>query len=94
MIPCEDFALSNLHGPSHPHHRRQVLETFSAFEHGRLSKLSRPDVDEIRDLSPVIVIDLGPEGGKRGGEVVAQGTPEEVAGEGGSYTGRYLKRVL
>ena len=40
------------------------------------------------------VIDLGPEGGKRGGEVVAQGTPEEVAGVAGSYTGRYLKRVL
>jgi excinuclease UvrABC ATPase subunit len=40
------------------------------------------------------VIDLGPEGGKRGGEVVAQGTPEDVAGAVGSYTGRYLKRVL
>jgi len=40
------------------------------------------------------VIDLGPEGGKRGGEIVAQGTPEDVAGAVGSYTGRYLKRVL
>lgn len=37
--------------------QRQLLETFSAFERGRLPKLSRPDVDEIRDLGPVIVID-------------------------------------
>ena len=42
--------------------RRQLLETFSAFERGRLSKLSRPDVEEIRDLSPVIVIDQKPLG--------------------------------
>ena len=40
------------------------------------------------------LIDLGPEGGDRGGEVVAQGTPEEVAKEKGSYTGKYLKGVL
>ncbi len=37
------------------------------------------------------VIDMGPEGGDEGGEVVAQGTPEEVAEEASSYTGRYLK---
>ncbi len=40
------------------------------------------------------VIDLGPEGGDRGGKVVACGTPEEVAKNKNSYTGQYLKKIL
>jgi excinuclease ABC subunit A len=40
------------------------------------------------------VIDLGPEGGDGGGRVVATGTPEEVAANPGSYTGRYLRNAL
>lgn len=40
------------------------------------------------------VIDLGPEGGDRGGEIVAMGTPEDVAKNERSYTGKYLKQVL
>ena len=40
------------------------------------------------------VIDLGPEGGARGGEVVAQGTPEEIAQMSHSITGQYLKPLL
>ena len=40
------------------------------------------------------IIDLGPEGGDKGGEVVAVGTPEEITKEKSSYTGQYLKRVL
>ncbi|MBP9752114.1 MAG: excinuclease ABC subunit UvrA [Candidatus Moranbacteria bacterium] len=40
------------------------------------------------------VIDIGPEGGKGGGRVVAYGTPEEVAHNDRSYTGQYLKRAL
>lgn len=39
-------------------------------------------------------IDLGPEGGDRGGRIVATGTPEEIAAVEGSYTGEYLKKVL
>ena len=39
-------------------------------------------------------IDLGPEGGDRGGEVVACGSPEEIAAFGQSYTGQYLKKYL
>jgi excinuclease ABC subunit A len=39
------------------------------------------------------IIDMGPEGGEAGGEVVAAGTPEEVAGTPGSYTGEYLAEV-
>jgi excinuclease ABC subunit A len=40
------------------------------------------------------VLDLGPEGGDAGGEIVAQGTPEEVAEQDDSHTGRFLRRVL
>lgn len=40
------------------------------------------------------IIDLGPEGGDRGGEIIATGTPEQVAECEGSYTGKYLKKVL
>ncbi|MFI5368109.1 MAG: DNA helicase UvrA, partial [Spirochaetia bacterium] len=40
------------------------------------------------------VIDLGPEGGDKGGRVVAEGTPEQVAKTAGSWTGKYLKPAL
>jgi excinuclease ABC subunit A len=40
------------------------------------------------------VLDLGPEGGNRGGRIVAQGTPEEVAGVEESHTGVYLRKML
>jgi excinuclease ABC subunit A len=40
------------------------------------------------------IIDLGPEGGPLGGEIVASGTPEEVARVPGSYTGQFLARIL
>ena len=40
------------------------------------------------------IIDLGPEGGGGGGEIIAQGTPEEVAAATESYTGFYLKPYL
>ncbi|WMW25761.1 excinuclease ABC subunit UvrA [Methanolobus sediminis] len=40
------------------------------------------------------LIDLGPEGGDRGGEIIAQGTPEEVSKNNISYTGQFLKKIL
>ncbi len=40
------------------------------------------------------IIDIGPEGGDGGGEIVAEGTPEEVAAEPRSHTGRYLREIL
>jgi excinuclease ABC subunit A len=48
------------------------------------------DVIKVADY----VVDLGPEGGDNGGRVVACGTPEEVAQNPASYTGRYLEKVL
>ena len=50
----------------------------------------QPDILKVADW----IIDLGPEGGDAGGEVVAEGTPEQVAEVGESYTGQLLKRVL
>jgi excinuclease ABC subunit A len=40
------------------------------------------------------IIDLGPEGGERGGAIVAEGTPEEVARSRASITAKYLKKML
>jgi excinuclease ABC subunit A len=48
------------------------------------------DIIKVADF----IIDLGPEGGDRGGEVVAQGTPEELCQNKKSYTGTYLKTYL
>jgi len=42
----------------------------------------------------VWIIDLGPEGGERGGRVVAEGTPEEVCENPNSYTGYFLRRHM
>jgi excinuclease ABC subunit A len=40
------------------------------------------------------IIDMGPEGGEEGGELVAAGTPEEVAGTPGSHTGAFLAELV
>jgi excinuclease ABC subunit A len=40
------------------------------------------------------IIDLGPEGGDKGGQVVATGTPEQIAANAASYTGAYIKEML
>jgi excinuclease ABC subunit A len=48
------------------------------------------DVIKAADL----IIDLGPEGGEKGGEIIAQGTPEEIIKSPKSYTGKYLKEEL
>jgi excinuclease ABC subunit A len=45
-------------------------------------------------ISADYVIDLGPEGGDKGGTVVARGTPEEIAANPDSFTGQYLAKVL
>jgi excinuclease ABC subunit A len=49
-----------------------------------------PDIIKVSDW----VIDLGPEGGDRGGELVAEGTPEQIIRKKGSYTGKFLKPHL
>jgi excinuclease ABC subunit A len=49
-----------------------------------------PDIVKVADW----VIDLGPEGGDRGGEVIAEGTPEDICHVPGSYTGQFLRSHL
>ena len=40
------------------------------------------------------ILDIGPEGGHKGGKIVAKGTPEDVATNEKSHTGKYLKKIL
>ena len=67
-----------------------VLQRLADLGHTVITIEHHPDVIKTADY----VIDLGPEGGDQGGEVVATGTPEEVAEVTSSYTGQYLKQVL
>jgi len=65
------------------HHLRDAGNTIVIIEHNL-------DVIKTADW----LIDMGPEGGDGGGTVVVQGTPEQVAAEPASHTGRYLAQVL
>ena len=40
------------------------------------------------------IIDLGPEGGAKGGEIIAEGTPQKIADSKNSFTGQWLKKVI
>ena len=40
------------------------------------------------------IIDIGPEGGEKGGTVIASGTPEKIAANPASYTGKYIQKML
>ncbi|PWT76835.1 MAG: excinuclease ABC subunit UvrA, partial [Proteobacteria bacterium] len=61
-------------------------------DHGNTVVVIEHNLDVIKTAD--WIIDLGPEGGDGGGEIVAEGTPEHIVAVPGSYTGRALKRVL
>lgn len=61
-------------------------------ENGNTVVVIEHNLDVIKSADHII--DLGPEGGYRGGEIVAEGTPEQVANCPRSYTGKYLKKML
>jgi len=65
------------------HHLRDKGNTIVIIEHNL-------DVIKTADW----IVDLGPEGGSGGGEIIAQGTPEEVAKQKQSHTGTFLKPML
>ena len=72
---------------------RKLLEVLHALvEQGNSVVVIEHNLDVIKTAD--WIIDLGPEGGVKGGEIVAEGTPEEVARNPRSYTGRYLKPLL
>jgi len=61
-------------------------------DHGNTVVVIEHNLDVIKTAD--WVVDLGPEGGDGGGQVIAQGTPEDVADNPASFTGRYLREVL
>jgi excinuclease ABC subunit A len=72
---------------------RKLLEVLHALvEQGNTVVVIEHNLEVIKTAD--WILDLGPEGGDKGGEVVAEGTPEQVASEPRSYTGGYLKELL
>ncbi|PKL09604.1 MAG: excinuclease ABC subunit UvrA [Spirochaetae bacterium HGW-Spirochaetae-7] len=72
---------------------KQLMETIQRLvETGNSIVMIEHNLDVIKQAD--WVIDLGPEGGTRGGQVVAQGIPEAIAKVKGSWTGKYLKEAL
>jgi excinuclease ABC subunit A len=70
----------------------QLLDAFQKLiQNGASVVVIEHNLEVIREAD--WVIDLGPEGGERGGRIVAQGTPEQVAGVAESYTGRFLRKL-
>jgi len=77
----------------HFHDIAQLLSVLHRLrDHGNTIIVIEHNLDVIKTAD--WVIDLGPEGGTRGGEIVATGTPRELAGNRTSYTGQYLKHAL
>ncbi len=71
----------------------QLLEVLHRLrDHGNTVVVIEHNLDVIKTAD--WIIDLGPEGGSGGGQIVAVGTPEEIAEQKDSHTGRFLKRVL
>ncbi len=72
---------------------RKLIEILQALvNHGHTVVLIEHNLDVIKSADHII--DFGPDGGERGGKIIAHGTPEEVAKTEGSYTGEYLARAL
>jgi excinuclease ABC subunit A len=72
--------------------RRLLLVLERLVEKGNTVAIIEHNLDVIKTADHII--DLGPEGGAGGGQVIATGTPEELAKNHNSYTGRYLKEVF
>jgi excinuclease ABC subunit A len=77
-------------------HFDDIAKLLSAFrkliDQGHTLLVIEHNLDVIKTAD--YLVDLGPEGGEAGGQVVATGTPEQVAATPGSYTGQFLKAVL
>ncbi len=77
----------------HFHDVQHLLEVLHRLrDHGNTVIVIEHNLDVIKTAD--WVIDLGPEGGERGGEIIACGTPEQVAAVEQSYTGQFLKPIL
>ena len=77
----------------HFHDVKQLLQVlFKLRDQGNTILIIEHNLDVIKTAD--WVIDLGPEGGSQGGELIASGTPEMVATQTVSYTGQFLKKIL
>ncbi len=77
----------------HFHDIEQLLRVLHRLrDHGNTVVIIEHNLDVIKTAD--WVVDLGPEGGNGGGEIIAKGTPEDVAGNNASHTGQYLRPVL
>ncbi|MGE5559099.1 MAG: excinuclease ABC subunit UvrA [Bacillota bacterium] len=72
--------------------RKLLLILHRLVDTGNTVVVIEHNLDVIKTVD--FIIDLGPEGGDKGGEVIATGTPEEIAANPRSYTGEFLKRML
>ena len=77
----------------HSHDVKQLIAVLQRIvDHGDTVIVIEHNLDVIKVVDHVI--DIGPDGGDRGGKIIATGTPEEIAKSKNSYTGEYLKKVL
>jgi len=77
----------------HFHDIEQLLAVLHRLrDHGNTVVVIEHNLDVVKTAD--WVVDLGPEGGSGGGQVVAEGTPEQVSEVKGSYTGHFLKKIL
>lgn len=77
----------------HAHDIARLLEVLQRLvESGETVLVIEHNLDVIKTAD--YIVDLGPEGGDKGGQIVASGTPEQVVKEERSYTGKYLKDIL
>ena len=77
----------------HFHDVQQLLDVLNRLrDHGNTVIVIEHNMDIIKTAD--WVVDLGPEGGYKGGRLIASGTPEQVAANPDSFTGHYLKRIL
>ena len=84
-----DEPTTGLHFDGH----RRLLEVLQRLvDNGNTVLVIEHNLDVIKTAD--YVIDLGPEGGDRGGQIVAKGTPEEIAAAANSHTGQFLRQVL
>jgi excinuclease ABC subunit A len=77
----------------HFHDIEQLLKVLHRLrDHGNTVVVIEHNLDVIKTAD--WIVDLGPEGGSGGGQIIATGTPEEVTAIKGSHTGRFLKKIL
>ena len=77
----------------HSHDIKRLLEVLNRLvDNGDTVIVIEHNLDVIKVAD--YILDLGPDGGDRGGNIIAKGTPEEVSNVKGSYTGKYLKDIL